>query len=74
MHPRCPNFQGLFTTRVIKSHVKLQVKFDAQKGNCIIVKTIELTLILNVNTANTKLSGSEKLPGLSRNRPQVTSG
>ena len=73
MHLRCPNFQGLFTTRVIKSHVKLHVKFDAQKGNCIIVKTIE-TLILNVSTANTKPSGSEKLPGLSRNRPQVTSG
>ena len=31
MHLRCPNFQGLFTTRVIKSHVKLYVKFDAQE-------------------------------------------
>ena len=29
----CPNFAGLFTTKVIKSHVKLQVKFDAEKVN-----------------------------------------
>ena len=30
------------------------------------------TLILNANTTNTKqLSGPEKLPGLSRNRPLV---
>ena len=44
-----------------KGHQKsreIHVKFDAQKGNCIIVKTIE-TLILNVSTANTKPSGSK---------------
>ena len=29
----CPNFAGLFTTKVIKSHVKLDVKSDAQKVN-----------------------------------------
>ena len=29
----CPNFRGLFTTKVIKSHVKLHVKSDAQKVN-----------------------------------------
>ena len=27
------NFAGLFTTKVIKSHVKLHVKSDAQKVN-----------------------------------------
>ena len=26
----CPNFRGLFTRKLIKSHVKLQVKSDAQ--------------------------------------------
>ena len=26
----CPNFRGLFTTKLIKSHVKLHVKSDAQ--------------------------------------------
>ena len=30
----CPNFRGLFTTKVIKSHAKLHVKSDAQKVNC----------------------------------------
>ena len=29
----CPNFAGLFTTKVVKSHVKLHVKSDAQKVN-----------------------------------------
>ena len=29
---RCPNFAGLFTTKVIKSDVKLHVKSDAQKA------------------------------------------
>ena len=29
----CPNFAGLFTAKVIKSHVKLHVKSDAQKVN-----------------------------------------
>ena len=29
----CPNFRGLFTTKVIKSYVKLHVKSDAQKVN-----------------------------------------
>ena len=29
----CPNFSGLFTAKVIKSHVKLHVKSDAQKVN-----------------------------------------
>ena len=29
----CPNFAGLYTTKVIKSHVKLHVKSDAQKVN-----------------------------------------
>ena len=28
---RCPNFRGLFTQRVIESHVKLHVKSDAQR-------------------------------------------
>ena len=32
----CPNFAGLFTTKVIKSHVKLHVKSDAQKVNCVL--------------------------------------
>ena len=31
--PECPNFAALFTTKVIKSHVKLHVKSDAQKVN-----------------------------------------
>ena len=30
---RYPNFQGLFTTKVINSHMKLNVKSDAQKVN-----------------------------------------
>ena len=29
---RCPNFRGLFTTKVINSHVRLHAKSDAQ--NC----------------------------------------
>ena len=29
----CLNFAGLFTTKVIKTHVKLHVKSDAQKVN-----------------------------------------
>ena len=32
----CPNFAGLFTTKVIKSHVKLHVKSDAQKVNFLV--------------------------------------
>ena len=28
---QCPNFEGLFTTKVIKSHVKLHVKSNATK-------------------------------------------
>ena len=29
----CPNFRGLFATKVIKSHLKLHVKSDADKVN-----------------------------------------
>ena len=32
----CPNFAGLFTTKVVKSHVKLHVKSDAQKVNSLL--------------------------------------
>ena len=34
----CPNFWGLFTARVIKSHIKLQLKFDTQKVNWSILR------------------------------------
>ena len=31
---RYPNFRGLLTARVVKSHVKLHVKTDVQKIHC----------------------------------------
>ena len=31
----CPNFRGLFTTKVIKSHAKLHLKSDVQRVNSI---------------------------------------
>ena len=34
---RCPNFQGLFTTKAIKSHVKLHLKSDAQRVICAVL-------------------------------------
>ena len=63
----CPNFAGLFTTKVVKSHVKLHVKSDAQKVNCSdpvylgkgvckrgLISAPKLLLLMNV----TKLMGS----------------
>ena len=34
---RYPNFRGLLTAEVVKSHVKLHVKTDVQKMHCDIV-------------------------------------
>ena len=42
MHPRCQNFHGLFTTRVIKSHVKIYTwNLTLRKG------TVSLSKLLN---------------------------
>ena len=43
---RCPNFGGLFTTKVTKSHVKLHVKSDAQKVNSAFFR-VQGTRLLN---------------------------
>ena len=44
----CSNFRGLFTTKVIKSHLKVHVKSDAQKVNCP-VHWIEIYPVESVN-------------------------
>ena len=44
----CSNFRGLFTTKVIKKHLKVHVKSDAQKVNCPI-HWIEIYPVESVN-------------------------
>ena len=77
---RCPNPRGLFTTKAIKSHVKLHVKSNAQKVICAALNKQVLQcsfenrkqypMAFNRKSATLKLSAkiNKRHGGLSKNK------